>query len=66
LIVYAREQEDKEYIFRHYLMKFQHMDKKSYVPFEKYYKDNLQKPVKVDTRSMDEIMVEVMKIKVKE
>jgi len=66
LITYAKDQEDKEYLFRHYLMIYPSMDKKTYISFDKYYDDAIRPQAKLDTREMDDIMSEIMGIQVKE
>lgn len=40
------------------------MDKKTYTPFEEYYKQALPNQVKYDNRSLDEIMDEILKVNV--
>lgn len=63
-MVYAKKQEDKEYLFRHYLMIYPNMDKKTYKSFEQYYQEIIPNKVILDERPMDEIMNEILKVSV--
>lgn len=63
LLIQAKKQEDKEYIFRHYLAIYPQMDKKTFKPFEKYYEEiTYAYNVKLDNRDMDELMNEISSI----
>lgn len=65
LLDVAMEAEEKELIFRYYLAIFPQMDKKTYTPFNEYYEKNRSKAsIKADTRSQEEIMQEILSIKI--
>lgn len=64
LLKYAQEQEEKELLFRYYLTQLPYMDKKNYMTFEQYLDRNLPSKAKLDQRPMDEIMDDIMNIKV--
>ena len=63
LIAVAQEEETKEAIFRLYLVDRPYMDKKNFETFEKYYEKRVVKPFKIDNRSEEEIMAEILSIK---
>lgn len=65
LISHAKKKEDKEYLFRHYLMIYPNMDKKTYKSFEDYYEENTRiQNVKYDNRNIDELMEDILNIQV--
>ena len=66
LIELAQEEETKEAMFRLYLVDRPNMDKKTFMTFAEYY-DKYHKPkAKLDNRTDEEIMAEILAIEIKE
>lgn len=66
LIELAQEEETKEAMFRLYLVDRPNMDKKTFMTFNEYYNTYHTPKVKLDTRSDDEIMAELLAIQIQE
>lgn|GEM_PF-3023803 len=62
LIVKAQEEETKEYYYRWWLVRYPLYDKKTYESFEEFYDKVKPKKIKIDNRSEDEIMSEILEI----
>ena len=60
LILYAKKQNDKDFLLKHYLMIYPNMDKKTYKPFEQYYEEIMPRKIDYDERPIDEIMNEIL------
>jgi len=61
----AREQELREFMLRHYLVVYAGMDSKTYVSFDKWMEECTERQVKIDNRSTDEIMADILAIQEK-
>ena len=59
----AEEENTKEYLYRMYLALLPNFDKKTYMTFNQFYEKHKPKPLpKLDRRSEDELMDEIMLI----
>lgn len=66
IINHAMEQEQKEYYYRFWLVRYPGYTEKNFETFEDFYDKYRPKKVQYDTRSKDEIMQDIMKIDRKE
>jgi len=62
LILKAQEEETKEYAFRLYISDKPRMNKDNYKTFNEYWEDIRPKQIITDTRSEEEIMMELIEI----
>lgn len=60
LINFAAEEEQKEKFFRIWLERYSSYTKKDYESFEEFYEKCFPPVAPLDTRSMDELMQEIM------
>ena len=66
IINYAMEQEQKEYYYRFWLVRYPNYTKETFETFEEFYDKYRPQNIKIDNRSKDEIMKDIMKIDRKE
>lgn len=62
LIKKAQEEETREYAFRIYLAAYPNMDKKNFKSFDNFWEEIKPKRIKLDNRSEEEIMNEILDI----
>jgi len=62
MIIYTKHEKEENKAFQMWLMKYINMDKKSYVPFERFYIKKLN-TIKKNKKSKEEILAKVYKIR---
>lgn len=66
IINHAMEQEQKEYFYRFWLVRYPGYTKETFETFDEFYDKYKPQSVKYDTRSKEQIMQDIMKIERKE
>jgi wyosine [tRNA(Phe)-imidazoG37] synthetase (radical SAM superfamily) len=62
LIEKANEEENKEYFYRWWLVRYPLYDQKTYESFNEFYDKVAPKKIEMDTRSTEDIMGDVLEI----